>query len=197
MRPQFNSKGFTLVEVMTVVAIIGIMSTIAIHYISKSPYKQRAATRDFYSNVQKVRMEAIRIRSDISFGINDNSNVIDVYDDKGFRKSIALPYGSTISSKDVPSGALDTHELPKLWPSYLYDKCDALGYGPSLASYKSCPEVIKYFDYHDGTKYDHVTTWSSLGYVKVGSGNYQIKLQNTSQNVEIGVAGSMNIGEMK
>ena len=75
--------------------------------------------------------------------------------------------------------------------------CNELGQGLWAGPIDDCPDVIKYYAPYDGTKYDHVTTWSSLGHIKVGSGSYQIKLQNTYQNVEIGIVGSMNIGQIK
>ncbi len=57
-----NDKGFTLLEMMVVIAVIAIVSAIAIpNFISfASGMKLRSASRDLYSNMQKARMNAIR-----------------------------------------------------------------------------------------------------------------------------------------
>jgi len=57
-----NTKGFTLIEVIIVVAIIGIMVVIAIPSISGwlPNYRLKGAARDLYLMMQKTRMEAVK-----------------------------------------------------------------------------------------------------------------------------------------
>jgi prepilin-type N-terminal cleavage/methylation domain-containing protein len=57
-----KDKGFTLVEVMVVIAIIGIVSAIAIpnFYSYAAGMKLRSASRDLLSTLQNTRMKAIR-----------------------------------------------------------------------------------------------------------------------------------------
>ena len=57
-----KDKGFTLVEMMVVIAIMAIVSAIAVPnlYSYAAGMKLRSASRDLYSTLQKTRMNAIR-----------------------------------------------------------------------------------------------------------------------------------------
>ena len=57
-----NTKGFTLIEIVIVAAIIGILSAIAIPAISNwlPNYRLKSAARDLYSNMQKIKLEAAK-----------------------------------------------------------------------------------------------------------------------------------------
>lgn len=78
-----NKKGFTLVEVIVVMAVIGIMVTIAIPGISSwlPNYKLKSAARDVYSSLQKARMLAVKNNRNAAVIFDAANNKYDVCDD--------------------------------------------------------------------------------------------------------------------
>jgi type IV fimbrial biogenesis protein FimT len=69
-------SGFTLIEVMVVIAIVSIVSTVAISNISDSlpGFRLRSAVRDIVSCLQEVKMRAVKENADtyIFFDVTNN-----------------------------------------------------------------------------------------------------------------------------
>jgi len=61
------SKGFTLIEVIVVMVVVGIMAAIAIPgYLNWLPnYRLKGASSDLFSYMQKAKLEAVRGKTDI------------------------------------------------------------------------------------------------------------------------------------
>ena len=67
MRTKTGQRGFTLVEVMIVVAIVGILAAVATPMITASlpRYRLRAEARELVINFKKAKMEAVKRNRDV------------------------------------------------------------------------------------------------------------------------------------
>lgn len=74
--PYKNNKGFTLVEVMVVVAIIGVLASVGTFYtLSQLPlYRLKKAADELYLNVRLAKSQAIKENTDwaIVFDVTNN-----------------------------------------------------------------------------------------------------------------------------
>lgn len=114
-RPVWRQSGFTLTEVIIVIAIIGIMAAIAIPGImrSQSHYRLKGATRALMGNFNKAKMEAVRLGRDVAIVFSpDPANSYQIFVDDG--GDGALPGG--VAADGIRNGnetVLDTVILPQ------------------------------------------------------------------------------------
>ncbi|PID73510.1 MAG: type II secretion system protein GspH [Desulfobacterales bacterium] len=79
-RINSDKNGFTLIEVLIVVAIVGILATLAFPSFSRAIKRGRLknAARELYMNMQTARMRAFKEARDyaIDFDVNNNSYTV-------------------------------------------------------------------------------------------------------------------------
>lgn len=186
--PVTNQKGMTLVEVMVVVAIVGILSSIAALHLNRDSYKLRAMASNIRGTLQAVKMESIKTRENVSFGFNNtNKSVIDIWVSGNFRKSINLDYGVVIDSVNVPSGKIPDKAMPTSVPQSVMDQCTP----PTPLA--QCQALIDWGNQYKGKSYDHMIIFNSRGMV-LSYGKFNIILNGNKISFDVNMVGNIKMG---
>ena len=146
-----NSKGFTLIEVIIVVTIIGILAAISIPAISSwlPNYRLKAAARELYSGMQKARMVAVKTNTtsmmtftsgvgtpceggSYTFTDGNGNSIVSVIVDKGVCISPSSTFPGGFNSDGTTSGTVGTVILTHIRSNRTYQLTQAIAGGMSL-----------------------------------------------------------------
>jgi len=83
-----NSSGFTLMELIIVIAIIGVVAAIAVpNFMSYLPnYRLKSATQEMFSNFQKAKLAAVKRNTNTAIIFPGDGYVVFVDEDGDFVK---------------------------------------------------------------------------------------------------------------
>lgn len=165
-----KNKGFTIIEVMIVIAILAIISGISIHVIRNILYKYKSDTLTLYSYLLKAKSVAIKRNKNIYVGI-DKSGIIDIYENNNKIFYFKLEYNKNIYS-NLSGGILGRKNLPET-PQYIKDKCNGI-------SLLECEDYKNWVDLYAGKEYDYIFIFSPVGVIN-------------KENISINVVGDKNI----
>lgn len=70
---KLNQKGFTLIEIISILILISILTVFVIPHFIGNSYEQRAAADKLKSHIRQAKLRALG--SDTSWGINANGNM--------------------------------------------------------------------------------------------------------------------------
>jgi|GEM_PF-5958143 len=145
MRTLADKTGFTLIELMVVVVIIGVLSTLGLAVWGSRPPSQgvQAAAREIYALMQDARFEAIRTKQNVT--ITADGNKIKSYGDTNGDgasedRSLVEPPMNVVLCTTVnqvhftPKGSLqDSSNQPtSLTVTYGYKTCDGTNFRASV-----------------------------------------------------------------
>ena len=136
-RREGAGRGFTLIEVLMVIVMIGIVATWALPRFSIARYRADAAGRLMRTLTQVARRNAITRQSDVIFSIDTTTNRIRVVQD--FNNNDTINVGDLTTYRKLEEGA---NFAKPTWAGPNGTTPSASFSGPSLRTIGGLPSVV-------------------------------------------------------
>lgn len=154
-----NEKGFSLIELLIVIAILGIVSAIGYSYFDKDKYITKSDAMKLHFICNRGKSEAVKRNKKLFVGINNKN--IDFYVDNMLIDSRYLDY-FIIYTDSVDGGELGGKESPNIETCGINGTlpdtvCNECGVAPG------CKEYDDWKKSFEPTEYEYIFSFNQLG----------------------------------
>jgi len=147
-----NNKGISLIEILIVLAILGIFSAISYPHFNKKRYIIKSDAMNLWTICSRAKSEAVKRNRILYVGIDGKD--VDFYTDNQLVNSYYLNYFN-IHTDSVTGGELGGKEVPKIIPDEVIQQCGGILPG--------CQSIEDWYKSFEGKYYEYIFSFNQMG----------------------------------